>query len=444
MVEDNEWYNKLLVHTLSLNPDYYIESFTSAAELIKELHRSPEVITLDYRLPDMIGSELLREIQRISPTSQVVVISEQSEIETAVDLLKAGAYDYLVKSDDIRDRLLNTISHLRSNLGLKQKIKELTKEVQGKYEFEKAIVGNSKAMKSVFDLIAKALDTNITVSVTGETGTGKEVVAKAIHYNSTRKSGPFVAVNMAAIPKELVESELFGHEKGSFTGAAARRIGKFEEASGGTLFLDEIGDMEPSFQAKLLRVLQEKEVTRVGSNKPVKTDCRIIIATNRNLQEDVQKGLFREDLFYRLLGIPIELPPLRDRGRDVLLLAQHFIKLFCKENQMDVKALSEDARAKLTSYRWPGNIRELKSVVELAAVMSPTDQIEAKDITLRSGDALPDVLSEELTLREYNRRIVQLYMDRYGNNTRSVAEKLGIGQTTVYRLLKEIEEETSN
>ncbi len=437
VVEDNEWYNKLLTHNLSLNPDFEVHSFFTGEEILKALQNKPDVVTLDYRLPDMNGEDLLKKIKQIDLSIEVIVISEQEDIETAVDLLKAGAYDYLVKSNDIKERLINSINHIRKNASLKKQIKTLQKEVQGKYAFEKSIIGNSPALRKVYDLIAKATETNITVTVTGETGTGKEVVSKAIHYNSERKDKPFVAVNMAAIPDELIESELFGHERGAFTGAAVRRKGKFEEAGGGTLFLDEIGEMDINFQAKLLRVLQEKEVTRIGGNETIKLKCRIIVATNRNLLDEVKKGNFREDLYYRLFGLPIHLPPLRERGKDVLLLAKFFIDAFCKENNLPTKSISEDAQRKILSYQWPGNIRELKSVIDLGVVMSSTNEITASDLSLNTSDALPNMLTEELTLREYNRRIVNHYMEKCNDNTKLVAEKLGIGQTTVYRLLKE-------
>ncbi|PHR49944.1 MAG: regulator [Fluviicola sp.] len=441
VVEDNEWYNKLLVHSLSLNPDFEIQTFFNGKDLLNALHQKPDVITLDYRLPDINGGEILKKIKSFNENIEVLIISEQDDIETAVDLLKTGAYDYFVKSKDIKEKLINTVSHIKKNAHLKTRINSLQKEVQGKYTFEKSIIGDSPALKKVFELMNKAVQTNINVTISGETGTGKEVVSKAIHYNSPRKDNPFVAINMAAIPSELIESELFGHEKGAFTGAATRRIGKFEEAKGGTLFLDEIGEMDMNFQAKLLRVLQEKEITRVGGNKVINIDCRIIIATNRNLQEDVKNGKFREDLYYRLIGLPIHLPALRERGQDILLLAKFFIDNFCKDNKLNTKTISENARKKLLNYHWPGNIRELKSIVELAAVMSPDHEITAESITLATTNALSDILTEELTLREYNRRIVNLYMEQYNSDTKLVADKLNIGQTTVYRLLKENKEQ---
>lgn len=440
VVEDNEWYNRLLVHSLSHNPDLEIKSFVSGEEMLKEITNNPQVITIDYRLPDMNGQELLAKIKDYNNQIEVVVISEQEDIETAVELLKLGAFDYLVKSKDIRDRLLNVVSHINKNASLKREIISLKKEVQTKYTFSNSIIGNSDSIKQTFQLIEKSLNNNISVSILGETGTGKEVTAKAIHFNSKFKNGPFVAVNMAAIPSELFESELFGHEKGAFTGALTRRIGKFEEANGGTLFLDEIGELDINSQAKLLRALQEKEIVRVGSNKPVKINCRIIVATNRNLIEEVKAKKFREDLYYRLIGININLPPLRERDKDIILLANFFIKNFSKENEMPTKQLSNDAKSKLLSYSWPGNIRELKSVIELATVMATTEEIKANDIILDNDEVSPNLLTGEITMREYNRRIIAVYMKRYNNDTKTVADKLAIGQTTVYRMLKESQE----
>ncbi|NGF77275.1 sigma-54-dependent Fis family transcriptional regulator [Fluviicola sp. SGL-29] len=439
VVEDNEWYNKLLVHTLSLNPEFTVKSFFSGEEMLRELSDMVDVVTLDYRLPDTTGDILLKKIKERSPNTEVIIISEQSEITTAVELLKLGAYDYLVKSEDIRDRLWNSVNHVRKHAGLKQKIELLQSEVEKKYDFQNSILGQSTAVKAVHNMVSKAIKTTITVCITGETGTGKEVVAKAIHYNSERKNKPFVAINMAALPAELIESELFGYEKGAFTGAQNRRIGKFEQAHGGTLFLDEIGEMDIAFQAKLLRAIQEREITRIGGNEQVKIDCRIIVATNRDLIHEVKEGNFREDLYYRLFGLPIHLPPLRERDKDVLLLAKHFISEFCKENKLPAKQIRDDARGKLMAYNWPGNIRELKSVVELSVVMSDTEEITAEDLTINPKDMLPELLLHDLTMREYEIAIVKHYMKRFDNNTKSVADKLAIGQTTVYRLLKEDE-----
>jgi DNA-binding NtrC family response regulator len=437
VVEDDEWYSRLLVHTLSLNPDYEVRSFRTAGEFLECLHEAPDIVTLDYRLPDMNGIDLLKRIREESNDTQVILISGQNDIDTAVSLLKIGVYDYIVKTNDIRERLLLTVQNIGNGIGLRREINTLRREVQKKYLFHNTIIGDSPAVRAVYSLMEKALDTGITVVVSGETGTGKELVAKAIHYNSRRKNKPFVPVNVAAIPSELIESELFGHEKGAFTGAVSGRIGRFEEADGGTLFLDEIGEMDPGLQSKLLRALQEKEIVRIGSNKAIKTDCRIIVATNRNLLEEVKKGKFREDLYYRLRGLPIELPPLRDRGNDILILAGHFAERFCDENNIGLKRLSPLAQQKLLGHSFPGNVRELKSVVELAVTLSESAMIEPEDIILDPGNPLSAIMDEELTLRQYEMKIIKSMLRKHDNDIRLVAKKLDIGVSTVYRLLKE-------
>lgn len=441
VVEDNEWYNKLLVHNISLNPDYRVEPFFNGKDCLKHLYKLPDVVTLDYRLPDMTGLELLQKIKQENPEIQVILISEQDDIGVVVDLLKLGAYDYIVKSNDIRERLLNTLRNINNDLGLKRELNTLKQEVQAKYDFRKSIIGESDAIKKVFELINKAIITNIPVTLTGETGTGKELVAKAIHYNSARKNHPFVPINVAAIPSELIESEMFGHEKGAFTGASFSRIGKFEEADKGTLFLDEIGEMELPFQVKVLRALQEKEICRIGSNKAIKTEGRIIVATHRNLQEEVKKGNFREDLFFRLFGLTINLPPLRERGNDILILARHFIKAFCKENKLPEKSLSNPAKSKLMAYNYPGNIRELKAIIDLAVTFSDTNVINPNDIIFSSFDPVSEIIDDQLTLREFDKRIVKTYLNKYNNDTKLVAQKLDIGVSTIYRMFKEYQKE---
>lgn len=437
VVEDDDWYNRLLVHNLSLIPDYEIETFTTGKDCIKNLNKEPDVVTLDYRLPDMKGLDVLKEIKEINEDIQVILISEQDDIEVVVELLKHGAYDYIVKSSDVKERLLNTVNNIRKGSRLKKEIVSLRQEVKKKYSYQNTIIGNSPASERIFSLIEKATRTNISVTINGETGTGKELVAKAIHYNSNRAKKPFVPVNVAAIPKDLIESELFGHEKGSFTGAAFRRIGKFEEANGGTLFLDEMAEMDISLQAKLLRALQEKEIIRIGSNQPVKIDCRIIIATNKNLLEEVNQGNFRQDLYYRLFGLPIELPPLRERGNDVIILAKHFVQLFCQENKMQPKSISSGASKKLLAYSFPGNVRELKSIIELAVTLSETNEITEDNLVFGSPNMMDNLLNEELTMREYTIQIVHKFLEKYDNNIKLVSEKLDIGVATIYRMLKE-------
>jgi transcriptional regulator with PAS, ATPase and Fis domain len=284
-------------------------------------------------------------------------------------------------------------------------------------------------------MMQKALNNNISVSVYGETGTGKDLIAKALHYNSARSKYPFVAINVSAIPADLIESELFGHEKGSFTGAVAQRIGKFEEANKGTLFLDEISEMDMNMQSKMLRVLQEREIIRVGSNKEVKIDVRIITASNKDLAALVKAGTFRKDLYYRLMGLPIVLPSLRERGSDILLLADYFVKLFCKENKMPLKTLSTQAQKKIIAYSFPGNIRELKSIIELSVILSEGEIIMPDDIQIQSTHDGNNILDQELTMEEYSVRILSHFLKMYNKNAVQVANRLDISRATVYRMI---------
>ncbi len=434
VVEDDMLYAKTLNHQLSLNPDIAVEVFKTAKELFKNMYKHPNLITLDYSLPDATGLEVLQKLRTDYENIPVIIISGQEDISTAVDLLKKGAYDYIVKNVDTKDRMWNTIRNIRENQELKNEIDNLRLELGKKYSTFN-IIGESESMKKVFTLVDKARNTNINVTITGETGTGKEVIAKAIHYNSLRKKRKWVAVNLTAIPRELMESELFGHEKGAFTGADSRRIGKFEEAHQGTLFLDEIGEMDPRMQVKLLRVLQEKEIVRVGSNEIIKTDVRIISATHRNLQEEVRKGNFREDLYYRLLGLPVALPPLRERNSDIILLAKYFIQEFCRENQMELFLLSPGAQQKLLSYPFPGNVRELKAVIELAVVMANSREISEDNIVFNTNPSFDALLSTEKSLEEYQRLIIRHFLDKY-NNVVLVAKKLNIGKSKIYNMLK--------
>lgn len=436
VVDDDEIYVARLSYYLSLNPEYQVRKFHSAKALLSALHEKPEIITLDYSMPDVNGDALLSQVKELSPETQVIIISGQEDIKVAIDLFKKGVHDYIVKDADTEQRLWMAIQNLRENLALKKEVENLKQEVERKYNFQNVIIGNSNAIKKVFGLMAKATATNITVSITGETGTGKELVAKAIHFNSERKKNAFVPVNVAAIPKDLLESELFGHEKGAFTSAANRRIGKFEEASNGTLFLDEIGEMDLNLQAKLLRALQEKEISRIGSNEIIKINSRIIVATHRNLLDEIEKGNFREDLYYRLLGLPIPLPPLRERENDILLVAKFFIDQFCIENNLDKKHLSLSAKHKLMSYPFPGNIRELKSVIELACVMSDGEEISEEDIQINVTPIKANhTRNGNYTLREYTCKLIQQYLDEYDYDVLKVAGKLDVGKSTIYRMI---------
>ena len=436
IVEDDEFYSKWLEHQLLLNPDHEVRIFVTAGEMLKSLNENPAVITLDYSLPDMKGDEALKRIKQELPDVPVIIISGQEDVATAIALLKQGAHAYITKSEETRQNLLNEVNIICENVTLRKEVNSLRNVIVSKHDFSKKIIGESKAIKECYQLMEMAAGSKITVSITGETGTGKEVVAKCIHYNSSRKNQPFVPVNVAAIPKELLESELFGHEKGAFTGASNRRIGKFELAQKGTLFLDEIGEMDMAMQAKILRAIQESELTRIGGAEEVKLDIRLIVATHRDLGEEVRKGNFREDLYYRLLGLPIHLEPLRNRDNDQLILAKHFLGQYSKESDTAELVLSEEACSKLKEYPFPGNIRELKAVMDLAAVLADGSQLEPMHIQFHSASSLNSIFNEGLSLKEYTRNIVIYHLEQNNNDVLLVAKKLNIGKSTIYRMLQ--------
>ncbi|MHC1708450.1 MAG: sigma-54-dependent transcriptional regulator [Bacteroidales bacterium] len=436
IVEDDIAFGEMLSYLISAHPDYEVKLFTNGKDFLDNLSLNPDIISLDYSLPDISGMKVLRKIKEYDPEVPVIVISGQEDIGIAINLLKEGVYDYIVKDHDIKDRLWKALTHLKENIFLKKEIRVLKEEIGIRYNYENVIKGKSPVIAQVFHLIEKATRTNISVILTGETGTGKDLVAKAIHYNSNRKKKPFVPLNITAIPEELIEGELFGFEKGFYPNNTARKSGKFELANKGTLFIDEISEMDPAIQSKLLRVLQEKEFTRLGGNEVIKIDFRLIAATNKNLGEEVQKGKFRQDLYYRLLGLPIELPPLRYRGNDILILAKHFVDEFCLENNLKKFTFTPSAQEKLMKYSYPGNVRELKSIIELACVMANSTIIDDTDISFNANVPRSDFLMEENTLEGYTRKIIRFYLQKYNNNVLLVAEKLDIGKSTIYRMLK--------
>jgi two-component system response regulator AtoC len=438
VIEDDLWYGQLLQYHLSQNPDYEVALYASGKEFFSGVRERPDLVTMDFSLPDIEGDQLFRKITQLYPGLPVIVISAQSKIGTVVELLKLGATDYLVKDEHTRPSLWNAVRVVRENAALEHAAAPTPlATATAPHSFSALLKGNSPAIQRTFDMMSRAAQTPVNVSINGETGTGKELVAKGIHQHSERQKGPFVAVNMAAIPSELVESELFGHEKGAFTGAIGRKIGKFEEANGGTLFLDEIGELNPVIQSKLLRVLQEREMQRVGGSEKIKLNVRLVTATHKNLAEEVSKGSFREDLYFRILGLPILLPPLRERGPDIAVLAQHFLGAFCQEYQKPPLRLSAAAQAKLVAYDYPGNVRELKTVMELAAVLSNGQEIRPADILFTPPAKGKDFLSDEKTLREYTRTIIRYHLDKYSNNVPLIAQKLGIGRSTIYKLVQD-------
>lgn len=435
IVEDNELYARVLKKQLT-DDNLNVKVFHNGTDFINALDEKPDVVTLDYTLPDMTGKEVLERIQKDHPETNVIVISAQDSIDTAIELMKIGAYDYIMKAPDTREKLSHVIKNIykadqlaKENVILKDAVKE-------RFTFKNLIRGNSREIDHVFDLMNKAIQTNISVSIYGETGTGKELVAKGIHYNSKRSNKPFVAVNVSAIPDGLIESELFGHEKGAFTGADFQKIGKFEAANGGTLFLDEIADLNLNLQAKLLRVIQERELVRLGGHENIPLDVRIITATHKNLAALAADDEFRQDLYYRLLGLPIEIPPLRQRGNDIILLAKHFVDEFCKENEMEAKTITDEAKQMLLNYHYPGNIRELKAIMELSCVMSTREVIKPSHLNMNVDENVQNLLASEKTLEEYNNEIVKFFLNKYNQNVRLVASKLGIGKSTIYRMLQ--------
>lgn len=435
IVDDNELYAKVLKKKLE-SKRYEVSVFYTGHDCLDHLDQKPAIVTLDYRLPDISGEEMLGAILKADPSIHVIIISGQEEIDIAIKLLKGGAYDYIPKGPDTLEKLTHTIQNIHSSDLLRLENEILKSAIKDRYNFQNLIKGKSQEIEQVFELMERAVQTNISVSVRGETGTGKELVAKGIHYNSKRKNQPFVAVNVSAIPEGLIESELFGHEKGAFTGADFKKAGKFEQANGGTLFLDEIADLDLSLQAKLLRVIQEREVTRLGGSQIIPLDVRIITATHKNLQELVTEKRFRKDLYYRLLGLPIVLPPLRDRGNDIILLAKHFADEFCRENGLNPKHISPGARNTLLNYPFPGNIRELKAIVDLACVLCSGDIIENEHLHMDSKEITVNLMTHEKTLQQYNNDIIMHYLSKYNHNVKLVANKLDIGKSTIYRILQ--------
>jgi len=380
IIEDDPIVTSVIKQSLIISSNCDIYTFENAEESLKNLHQNPDIVILDYNLPDEDGFSVMTKIKSYSQNIQVVICSGQEKADVVLKCLNNGANGYVFKDEMMIEYLRKSVSALSENAILRKEVEVLKDQIIDRNKYSN-IIGNSKEVLKILRLIQKVEKNNMTVLVTGQSGTGKELVAKALHYNSNRSRKPFVIVNMGAIPTDLVESELFGHEKGAFTDAREKRIGKFEEADGGTIFLDEIGEMDLSLQTKLLRVLQEKEVTRIGSNKIMKLDFRLIAATNKNMLNEVKEGRFREDLFYRLQGFLIHLPPLKERDDDIILLGKSFLSDFCKENKMPQIQLSKDACSFMLDYDWPGNIRELKAVIERAALMAEDNIITVEDLT---------------------------------------------------------------
>jgi two-component system response regulator AtoC len=378
LVEDEELSRESLTKLLK-TAGYAVKGAASGEKAIQLLEQERfDIVVADLFLPDSNGIDILKTVKGSSPQTEVILITGHASAETAVKAMKEGAFDYITKPLNFEELQIILTKAAEKHQLLNENV-YLRKQLRDKYGFAN-IIGNSPAMQKVFSRVRRIINTESTVLILGESGTGKEIVAKAIHFNGPRKDKPFIAVNCAAIPESLLESELFGHLKGSFTGAIRDKIGKFEAANFGTIFLDEIGTMPMHLQTKLLRVLQEQEVEKVGSTKPVKLDVRVISATNTNLEDEVKKGNFREDLFYRLNVIPIVIPPLRDRVEDILPLTKHFVEKCCREMKRSVMTASKEAIQMLELYHWPGNVRELENVVERIVALTDGDMITIQDI----------------------------------------------------------------
>ncbi len=374
-----------------------------------------DTIIVDYLMPGLTGLELLNRLREMGSDIPVIVVTAHGSIEHAVQAMKMGASNYLTKPLNY-DELLTVVKKAVEEQNLRNEVKRLRQEVTLRYGFDQ-IVGQNEKIRAIFDLIAEVAETDATVLIKGETGTGKELIARALHFNSSRKNRPFVRVNSAALTESLLESELFGHEKGAFTGAFKKHIGRFEQADGGTIFLDEVGDIPLSTQAKLLRVLQEKEFVRVGGDAIIQVDVRIISATHSDLEKAVREGKFREDLFYRLHVIPIEIPPLRDRIDDVPLLAFHFMKIYAERFRKNIRDISNDALHSLMSYHWPGNVRELENIIERAVILEKKEQISNQTISMcltrREKSGYQYFINENLPLKELKEELVNKFEREY-------------------------------
>jgi DNA-binding NtrC family response regulator len=427
---------------------YRVAAAANGREALKKLGEQDYAAVLtDLRMQGMQGLQLLSEVKREHPGTNVIIMTAFGSVESAIDAMKQGAYDYVTKPIKNEEMALVVEKAVRDAL-LRREVQQLRRAVREDYSFHQ-ILGKSKPMREVFDLIRRVADSQTNVLITGESGTGKELAAKAIHFNSDRRNGPFVPVNCAAIPEALLESELFGHVKGSFTDAKGDKRGLFEEAHGGALFLDEISELPVMLQAKLLRAIQEKEIRRVGSTKSIAVDVRIIAATNLSLTEEVKAKRFREDLYYRLNVIEIRMPPLRERREDILLLVDAFLKKCAEAGKKTVKGIGESALALLVDYPWPGNVRELENVIERAVTLARGEKVMAEDLppaihgSRGERKVIDDAADRTLPLDEVEKEYILRILEKTGGNKHQAAQILGIDRKTLYRKLGEIEDKDS-
>ncbi len=459
LVDDDDSVRRLLEHALRVTMKHTVRGFPDGESCLEALEENPDLIILDCMMPGIGGVETMRAIHKQQPDIPVIILSSQSRMEVAVEAIKEGAIDYLPKSVDL-PKLELTVKNALEMAELKRRVTRLQETVEKSYGVDN-IITDSKAMDEVLRMIHKARQSDISVLIQGESGTGKELVAQAIHFNGNRHEGPFITVNCAAIPGELLESEMFGHEKGAFTGAVGKKIGKFEQAHGGTIFLDEIGELDANLQAKLLRVTQLKQLERVGGNGVIDVDVRIIVATNRDLLKSSRKGEFREDLYYRLASFPILVPPLRDRVDDILLLAEHFLKRYAAEQKTVARRFSRAAIKLIYDYPWPGNVRELQSAIQRAALLSESELVADFDLPvavqsygadpnrdrLVSPSAIFDDMGTIIPIERLKDAAVRHALRITDGNVQEAARRLGISRSTIYGLIGRLNsgaEETSD
>ncbi|GAB6886539.1 sigma 54-interacting transcriptional regulator [Desulfothermus okinawensis JCM 13304] len=444
LVVDDDLNHLKTLKTIIKSWGYEVETAKDGQEAVEMVRQRPfSLILMDVRMSKMSGIDALKEIKKYNPAIPIIIMTAYSSVESAVEALKAGAYDYLTKPLDF-ELLKITIAKALEYLELKNENFKLKSLKKGEYNFN--IIGKSKPMQDLLNMVSMVAPTEATVLITGESGTGKELIARAIHHGSPRKAGPLVIVNCAALAETLLESELFGHEKGAFTGADKRREGKFKQADKGTIFLDEIGETSLAMQAKLLRVIQEREIQRVGSDVTIKVDVRIIAATNRDLEEEVKKGRFREDLFYRLNVVTLKIPPLRERREDIPLLAQHFLEKYAAKYKKNIKGFSPIAMDMFLKYPFPGNVRELENIVERAVILLMGDYITEKELPsqltenyIKDTDAIsitPSIIPNR-PLKEIEKEAIIATLNACGGNKSEAARRLKINRKTLHKKLKE-------
>jgi len=443
IVDDDPNHLKTL-QTIIRSWGYRVSAVDDGARAVASVKESPfALILMDVRMAQMSGIEALRQIKAYNPSIPILIMTAYSSVDSAVEALKAGAYDYLTKPLDF-EVLKIGLARALEHSGLKTENAALKSELSADYEMEH-IIGKSRPMKDLVDMLAMVAPSEATVLITGASGTGKELIAKSIHHNSGRKDKPLVVVNCAALTETLLESELFGHEKGAYTGADKRREGRFMQADKGTIFLDEIGETSAAMQAKLLRVIQEREIQRVGGEETLDVDVRILAATNRNLEEEVRSGRFREDLFYRLNVVTLRIPPLCERQEDIPLLAQHFMERYARKNRKPVKGISPLAMDMLLKHAWPGNVRELENTIERAVILLPGEHITEKElpptITKTYADSCPQPTPSPAAvnrpLEEIEKEAILATLEDSGGNKSETARRLGINRKTLHKKLKD-------